>query len=243
MSNVSVGATRGPIRTNLKDVVADHIRNLIFSGQLRPDQKIDQDELAESLGVSKLPVREALIRLENEALVRGVPRRGVFVAPLTPEDVRDHYQIYGMVEGIAARRAAARLDEEQLAQLATLVEQMHNGDDPERQEQLNHEFHRTINLAGGSPKLLSVLQLLSKTMPARFYEFASGWAEVAADQHQRIMDALRVRDEEGAERAMRDHIVSGGEYAIRMLEQSGFWKDGIPDETVRSEDLVTVSTP
>lgn len=225
MSQASIAPTPGPIRANLKDVVADHIRNLIFSGRLRPDQKIDQDELAESLGVSKLPVREALIRLENEALVRGVPRRGVFVAPLTREDVRDHYQIYGMVEGIAARRAATRLDDGQLAHLATLVEQMHSGDDPERQEQLNHEFHRAVNLAGGSPKLLSVLQLLSKTMPARFYEFASGWAEVAADQHQRIMDALQAQDEDEAESAMRDHIISGGEYAIRMLEQSGFWDD------------------
>ena len=233
MADVSA-ATPGSIRTNLKDVVADHIRNLIFSGKLRPDQKIDQDELAASLGVSKLPVREALIRLENEALVRGVPRRGVFVAPLTREDVRDHYQIYGRVEGIAARRAAARLDDGQLTELATLVKQMHSSNDPERQEQLNHEFHRAVNLAGGSPKLLSVLQLLSKTMPARFYEFASGWAEVAADQHQRIMDALAARDEDEAERAMRDHIVSGGEYAIRMLEQSGFWE-------AESADMVAVT--
>jgi DNA-binding GntR family transcriptional regulator len=226
--------TPGSIRTNLKDVVADHIRNLIFSGKLRPEQKIDQDELAASLGVSKLPVREALIRLENEALVRGIPRRGVFVAPLTREDVRDHYQIYGMVEGIAARRAAARLDDGQLSQLAALVEQMHSSSEPDRQERLNHEFHRAVNLAGGSPKLLSVLQLLSKTMPARFYEFASGWAEVAADQHHRIMDALAARDEDEAERAMRDHIVSGGEYAIRMLEQSGFWQ-------AESADLATAS--
>lgn len=236
MSDVSTG-DGGPIRTNLKDVVADHIRNLIFSGQLRPDQKIDQDELAERLGVSKLPVREALIRLENEALVRGVPRRGVFVAPLTREDVRDHYQIYGMVEGIAAQRAAARLDDTQLEHLATLVEQMHTGDDPDRQEKLNHEFHRAVNLAGSSPKLLSVLQLLSKTMPARFYEFASGWAVEAAGQHQRIMQALQVRDCAEAEAAMRDHIVSGGEFAIRMLEQSGFW-----DDAPRSEELLTAGT-
>lgn len=236
MNDVSTGSG-GPIRSNLKDVVADHIRNLIFSGQLRPDQKIDQDELAESLGVSKLPVREALIRLENEALVRGVPRRGVFVAPITREDVRDHYQIYGMVEGIAAQRAAARLDDSQLEHLAALVEKMHSGDDSEQQEKLNHDFHRAVNLAGGSPKLLSVLQLLSKTMPARFYEFASGWADVAAGQHERIMEALRVRDEAEAEAAMRDHIVSGGEYAIRMLEQSGFWEDAS-----HSEQLLTAGT-
>ena len=156
------------IRTNLKDVVADHIRNLIFSGQLRPGQKVDQDEIAEVLGVSKLPVREALIVLENEALVRGVPRRGVFVAPLTPDDVFDHYEIYGMVEGIAARRAAQNLSDAELEKLAEITAQMHQDDLPERQEKLNYEFHRTINIAGGTPKLLTVLHALSKTMPARF---------------------------------------------------------------------------
>ena len=136
------------IRTNLKDVVADHIRNLIFSGQLRPGQKVDQDEIAEVLGVSKLPVREALIVLENEALVRGVPRRGVFVAPLTPDDVFDHYEIYGMVEGIAARRAAQNLSDAELEKLAEITAQMHKDDLPERQEKLNYEFHRTIEHRG-----------------------------------------------------------------------------------------------
>jgi DNA-binding GntR family transcriptional regulator len=211
------------IRTNLKDVVADHIRNLIFSGQLRPGQKVDQDEIAEVLGVSKLPVREALIVLENEALVRGVPRRGVFVAPLTPDDLFDHYEIYGMVEGIAARRAAQNLSDAELEKLAEITAQMHQDDLPERQEKLNYEFHRAINIAGGTPKLLTVLHALSKTMPARFFEIAGGWAEVAGDQHRQIEAALRIRDGAAAEQAMYEHILSGGEYAVKMLRESGFW--------------------
>lgn len=226
MTEILAARTGGTIRTNLKDVVADHIRNLIFSGQLRPNQKIDQDEIAQVLEVSKLPVREALILLENEALVRGIPRRGVFVAPLTPDDVRDHYEIYGMVEGIAARRAAANLSDEQLRELAAITEQMHRDDMTERQEKLNFEFHRAINIAGGTPKLLAVLQLLSKTMPARFYEIAGGWSEIAGDQHRRIMAALSKRDGEAAERGMREHIVSGGDFAITMLRESGFWDYG-----------------
>jgi DNA-binding GntR family transcriptional regulator len=212
------------IRTNLKDVVADHIRNLIFSGQLRPKQKIDQDEIAEFLGVSKLPVREALILLENEALVRGVPRRGVFVAPLTADDMRDHYEIYGMVEGIATRRAAQNMSDADLTKLAEITTEMQKKDvSPQRHEELNHEFHRAINIAGGTPKLLTVLNLLSKMMPANFYEIADGWGEIAADQHRLIEAALRARDGAAAEQAMRRHIVAGGEYAVRMLSESGFW--------------------
>lgn len=221
MSPSAIG--EGSIRTNLKDVVADHIRNLIFSGKLKPRQKVDQEEIAELLGVSKLPVREALIVLENEALVRGVPRRGFFVAPLTPDDVRDHYEIYGMVEGIAARRAAQNLTDAELEKLAEITGQMHNDDVPERQEKLNYEFHRAINIAGGTPKLLTVLHLLSKTMPAGFFEIASGWAEIAGEQHRQIEAALRVRDAAAAERAMYEHILAGGEYAVEMLRDSGFW--------------------
>src|ERR1700753_1503054 len=165
----------GSIRTNLKDVGADHIRNLIFSG------------------------------------------------PLTSGHVRDHYEIYGMVEGIAARRAAANLSDAELEKLADITSQMHKDDLPERQEKLNYEFHRAINIAGGTPKLLTVLHLLSKTMPARFFEIAGGWSEIAGDQHRKIEAALRVRDGAAAEKAMSEHILSGGEYAVEMLRESGFW--------------------
>jgi DNA-binding GntR family transcriptional regulator len=223
MSEVTAVRPAGASRTNLKDVVADHIRSLIFSGQLRPNQKIDQDSIAEVLEVSKLPVREALILLEQEALVRGIPRRGVFVAPLTPDDVRDHYEIYGMVEGIAARRAATNLTDEQLSHLGNVTQQMRHDDLAERQEKLNFEFHRAVNIAGGTPKLLSVIQLLSKTMPARFFEIAGGWSEIAGDQHRTIMAALQARDGAAAEREMREHIVSGGEFTIEILRESGFW--------------------
>jgi DNA-binding GntR family transcriptional regulator len=78
---------------NLKHAVASLIRERIFSGGLRPGSRVDQDALAEAFGVSTMPVREALISLEAEALVVNVPRRGSYVADLTRDDVRDHYRI------------------------------------------------------------------------------------------------------------------------------------------------------
>ena len=98
-----------------------------------------------------------------------------------------------MVEGIAARRAAQNLSDAELEKLAEITSQMHKDDLPERQEKLNYEFHRAINIAGGTPKLLTVLHVLSKTMPARFFEIAGGWADIAGDQHRQIEAALRVR--------------------------------------------------
>jgi DNA-binding GntR family transcriptional regulator len=210
-------------RKSYKDAVADLLRQRIFSGELRADERIDQDQLAADLGVSKLPVREALIALEAEGLVTNQPHRGSFVAPLSRDDVRDHYAIIAFLAGIAARRAAERLTDEQCDGLERCLRALDGETDPARQSQLNYVFHRAINLVGGSRRVRSVLRLLTNTNPNRFYEFAGGWANVARDEHWDIMRALRARDAEAAERAMQEHIVSGGDFGLRTMEASRFW--------------------
>ena len=211
-------------RTNLKDSVAAFIREQIFSGELRPGTKVDQERIAATLGVSKLPVREALISLESEALVRNLPRRGALIAPLTPDDVRDHYRIYGLLSGIAAERAAERLTEEELDELDLLLTRMDaEGLPSDDLETLNFAFHRTINRAGGSNRLGAVLRSLADSIPTRFYEFTTGWSELAAEHHRSILAALRARDAQEASAAMADHLTSGGDYAVRLLAESGFW--------------------
>lgn len=211
-------------RSNLKDSVAAHIRELIFSGQLRPGSKVDQEQIASQLGVSKLPVREALISLENEALIHNLPRRGAFVAQLTPDDVRDHYRIYGLLSAIAAERAARLLTDDELDELDRLLAAMEAADVPaDELEALNFEFHRMINRAGGSNRLAAVLRLFADSIPTRFYEFTTGWSDHAADHHRVILRALRARDAQAASQAMADHLTSGGDYAVRLLAESGFW--------------------
>lgn len=222
-SNAPAAADRVSARTNLKDVVADHLRELIFSGRLRPEDRIDQDEIADRAQVSKLPVREALILLESEGLVRNIPRRGSFVNALTKADIRDHYRIYALVSGIAAERAATDLSDDELQDLSELLEQLEGTQEAGAQEELNHRFHRQINRAGGSLRLRSAIHGLSRTMPSHFYEFASGWGAVANQQHRRIMEALLDRDSAAAGTAMVEHLVSGGDYAVDMLEHQGFW--------------------
>ena len=232
--------TRKLANSTLKESVGDYIRELIFTGQLRPNERIDQDLVAARLGVSKLPVREALITLESEALVRIVPRRGTFVAPLTPDDVRDHYHIYGSVLGIAASRAATRLSQADLDQLEQLLVRMESSDSSEEQEELNFEFHRRINVSGGSHRLRSVVRLLANTMPSRFYEFTTGWAHVAESEHWRIMKALRARNPKDAEKAMVAHMRSGGEYAVHMLEAAHFWSSVDGESGEHDEAVVRV---
>lgn len=219
------GSRRLGSQPNLKEQVGGHLRELILSGELRPGERIDQDQLADDLGVSKLPVREALIVLESEGLVENVARRGSFVAPLTRDDVRDHYVIYGIVSGLAARRAAQRLSDEALEDLEEIVARMGASEDPVEQEELNFLFHKAINRAGGSRRLTSVLRLLSNTIPAHFFEFTTDWPERAIDDHRHITAALRRRDADEAAELVSEHLRAGGEFAVRMLEEAQFWAD------------------
>lgn len=211
-------------RANLKDGVAAHVRARIFSGELRPGTKIDQDEIAASLGVSKLPVREALITLESEALIENIARRGAFVAEITPTDVHDHYNVFGIVSGLAAERAAGELTDDDLQRLDEIAAAMESSGSPDEQEVLNFQFHRTINVRGGSRRLRSVLALLGNSLPTRFFISHPEWADVAHADHRAILSALHARDTAAARAAVERHLRDSAELAVTILSARGFWR-------------------
>lgn len=216
-------------RRNLKDEVAIYIREQIFSGAFKPGQKIDQDRVAQEFGVSKLPVREALIALESEGLVDNLARRGAFVAQLTPEDVADHYAIFGMLVALAHERASERITDAQVSVLEQILERMEATRDLAEQEALNDDFHRMVNQIGGSRRLKSVLRVLAQGIPRGFFEFTPDWSEQAMRDHRSILKALREHDGEAAARQARQHLADGGRAAVAMLRATGFW-DGMDSE-------------
>jgi DNA-binding GntR family transcriptional regulator len=212
-------------RTNLADDVAAHIRTEILAGRLRSGQRIDQDAIAEELGVSRLPVREALISLDREGLVHTIPRKGSYVARVDRDDIADHYQIFGQVAGLAAARAVARLDDAGLERLVILHDRMSSAASLEEQQALNHEFHRMINIAADSPRMTSVLSLLSRSLPMPYADFPVEWLDEANRQHREIIDAFRRRDTLAAQRAMEQHITASARHAIEVLERLDFFED------------------
>lgn len=215
-------------RRNLSDDVAADLRDRILSGQLKPGTKLPQDELARQLEVSKVPVREALVRLEAEGIVKNIPRRGTFVADLTREDVLDAYTIYALISALAAKRAALRIEPEAIAQLQDLARSMEKTNDTEYQSKLNTEFHSIINRAGGSRRLRATLKTLSRSLPTNFFGVKWHWSEHAHGEHQMIIAALLQHDESAAHDAMFDHLQQSGEHAVYMLQKEGFWEDQQP---------------
>jgi len=227
MSTTGEALGRGP-RTNLKDEVAQHVRDLILSGTVHAGERIDQDDIAEKVGVSRLPVREALIMLEAEGLVVNIARRGAFVAPLSPDDISDHFEMYGLLAGLAAARVA-RSDKqpELLATLEDIQRRMRAARDGDELDELNFAFHQAINRAGTSRRLRSVLRMLSNNMPTHFFSRSveRDWQERALDEHEVIIAALRARDDTLASQATAEHFRHTAEQAIHLLQEQGFWSD------------------
>lgn len=214
---------RLPRRRNLSEDVAEYIRDGIMTGALRPGTRIDQDAIAAELGVSRLPVREALISLDKEGLINTIPRRGAFVAQMDREDVLDHYQLFGQVAGLAAARAAARLGDADLERLVDVHGRMHATTNRDEQRKLNEEFHRIINKGAGSARITSMVALLARSLPMPYVDFPETWLDEADRQHQEIIEALQRRDTLAAQRAMEQHINLSGRHAVNVLEGMGFF--------------------
>jgi DNA-binding GntR family transcriptional regulator len=208
-------------RASLGREVANHIRELIFAGDLDQSGRVPQDAIAESLGVSRLPVREALIALEAEGLVESEPHKGAFVVPITREDIQDHYAAYGAAQGIAATRAISHMTDTVLDRLQSLNAQLSETKGREKQHGINWEFHTLINRTGGSRRLIWMLKYMAQNLPRSVFELPPPASPEALRGHAAIIAALRANDPDAVQAACREHMRLEGEFVVSVLERRG----------------------
>ncbi len=200
----------------------DAYRRLVLEirlGQLRPGDRLLETELAQRLGISRTPVREAIRQLEAEGLVVHVPRVGAAVRSLEPGEVTELYEMRGVLEGTAARLAARAGSSVELDDLATINAEMAAAQgDPARMYELNRQFHAALLNAARNRYLARSVAGLQKTLlllgPTTLEE--SDRARNAVEEHEAVLTALRARDEQGAEAAMRAHVSAA--HAIRLRQ-------------------------
>lgn len=219
-------AQRPVRRRTLAVEVADALRDMILTGELLPGSRPTQAELATLLGVSTMPIREALLRLAAEGFVELESNRAFTVARTTREDVRDVYWVHATLAGELASRASARADAEVLQALHSASEaflQAQSAGDAEGLGAANWSFHRAINHAAGAPKLLLVLRSTLRFIPDRFYALVPEWAADSVRGHDAILGALEQRDPEEARRAAEAHVRDAGELLIRFFTEKGYW--------------------
>lgn len=208
----------------LQEIVYDAIRDNIVSGRYRPGQRLRSDEVARELGVSRMPVREALHRLEVAGLVTIAPHRGAVVTQLSREEIIEIYRIRGVLEGLATQLAAAHLTRKDYEQLQTNMAEMAaaaQAKDIQLAQRLNHEYHLIIWRAAHAPRLLELLENLFETSQ-RFRNFSylvPGHLEHMVQSHQRVADALIRGDVAAAERYAIEHHLQTIQYLLTVAHQ------------------------
>lgn len=199
---------------SLVDIVTERLESAIMSGELAPGARISEHALALSLGVSRGPLREAIRRLEGRKLVERTTNIGVRVASLSLKGLSDLLTVREALEGIACRLACERISDEELDVLGALLEE-HGAQDGVRegtayiQNTRDYDFHFRIARASGNEQLSRMLteELYDLLRLYRFQSSTSaGRAQRALAEHGAILAALRSRDPDRAEAAMREHI-------------------------------------
>lgn len=215
-------------RPQLSEEVATNLRERIMSGRVRSGEYLRLEHIAEELGISVTPVREALVALRGEGFVQLQPRRGFVVSPLTRVDVQDVFRVQADIAGELAARAATAVTEEQLARLVeiqTQLDELHGTSASVEQEALNHEFHRLINTATESRKLAWFLATAVRYAPLSFYGEIHGWTSASHEDHHAVLDAFRARDADAARAAMHRHITHAGDLLVEHLDKNGVWSE------------------
>ena len=206
----------------LRELVFEAIREAILKGQLAPGERLMEIQLAEELGVSRTPVREAIRKLELEGLVLMVPRKGAYVASFSMKDVVEVFEIRGAVEGLSAALAAERITDQELEELERhLVKssELINLADLEGMVEVDTGFHQILYQASRNQRLAQIINNLREQIQ-RFRQTSlsyPGRMRMALSEHREIVDAISARDPELARKLAQDHIESAENSMMQVI--------------------------
>ena len=204
--------------------VFKELENAILSGDFAPGYNLTEQKLSAELGVSRTPVREALRQLELEGLVTSVPNKGVVVVGVSEKDIDDIYMIRMLVEGLAARWAAANITEEELAQLRDTVELQEFYLEKKDALQIRHldsQFHQRIYSSSRSRPLRQILSQFHNYIqkPREISVKYSGRAEASVKEHRKIYEAIAAHDENLAEALAKEHISQAKNNLLKIIKE------------------------
>ncbi|MBK1878952.1 GntR family transcriptional regulator [Pelagicoccus mobilis] len=205
---------------DLGQLVYDMLKALIYKKELKPGEQIRQEEVSKRLGVSRTPLLKALQMLEHESLVEFIPRRGVFVKKYDLQELIEIFELREVLEGLAAKRAAARMDSRQTNQLRALftpfIDQTEI--DCTAYEKADQSFHRKV-LEIGSGSVLKRYRVV-QNIPIIAYQMGLHVPpEVTLADHLELIEAMSDQDADKAEQLMRKHLSRGRIELSKRLEQ------------------------
>lgn len=194
---------------------------MIYRGQLSSGQRLVERDLAERLGVSRIPLREGMVRLENEGLIRSVPNSSNYVATFGPRDLIEIYSMRVWLEPPATRLATIRRDQRLLRTLESWCRKMEAAievDDISRVDECDYQFHYAIVTGAGHSRLLRAYRTAHIRITSFYSDFLTQKATLPGRlvrQHERILKAIERGDPDRAEQAAYDHVAE----SLHMFEK------------------------
>jgi len=205
----------------LKDKIIEHIYSALINEEYMQGSQVKELHLSEKLGVSRAPVREALLELVSLGVLEQIARKGVFVKEITSKDIFDTYEAKGILEGFLATDFALHATTEDIEQLSLHVEQMSSAkNDRKKVVKIGEAFHKlTIKYAKNSI-FLETLEKINRKSQLLFYK---NWTKMYSQaevkqRHQKIVDAIKSKDKKNIEDAIREHYFETGTKIILLRE-------------------------
>lgn len=215
-----------PVARSASAAASELIREAIIDGRLAPGQRLKEEELAQELGMSRTPVREALLLLQSEGLVDSVPRRGATVRSYALDDLDDMYQLRAVLEGYAARRAATRMTPADIARLkesCVRFEGLSVADELAEIVKENLHFHQVITQAAASPRLERMVRKVIEIplVYKSFHWYSAEQKLISEHYHRQLTHALETDDAERAELIMKEHVLEARDFLLAQLAGDG----------------------
>ncbi len=209
----------------LREIVFESLREAIIGGVLKPGERMMEIQLAEEMGVSRTPVREAIRKLELEGFVVMIPRKGAYVAGISLKDINDVFEIRAALEGLAAGLAAERMTEEELEQMERLLvrkAEIIENNDLESIVEVDTDFHATLYKASRNERLIQILNNLREQIQ-RFRTTSlavPGRMKDALEEHRKMVEALSERNVTLAQSLATEHIENAENVMLEALRRN-----------------------
>lgn len=208
----------------LRDVVFNTLRQAILRGDLAPGERLMEIQLANQLGVSRTPIREAIRKLELEGLVIMIPRRGAEVAKITEKDLRDVLEVRASLEELAIGLACERISNEEIEKLRTALEDFEaalGSDDVTKIAETDVAFHDVIFAATQNARLIQIVNNLREQMYRYRLEYLKDYTahQRLLEEHQKITEAVAGRDKPLAQKLIVQHIYHQELAVIRNIQE------------------------
>lgn len=205
----------------LREIVLEALREAIVNGVLIPGERLMEIQLAEEMGVSRTPVREAIRKLELEGFVVMIPRKGAYVAGVSFKDVKDVFEIRAALEGLAAGLAAEKVTQEEIEQMERALHYEREPDSLEEMVQSDTDFHALLYKASRNERLINILANLREQIQ-RFRTTSlavPGRVKNAIQEHRAMVDAIARHDVEDAQSLASTHIENAANIMYDALRE------------------------